>query len=98
MVVWDIAIFVEFVWLLHSLLLGSYSAQTQNVPTMVICRTFAANETAYAVCSTDAFNLTSEYMPNDDDPCSRNSSKMMCDRLDILSPTSCLSRRSAGVI
>ena len=86
------------IWLVHVGLFATCSAQNQNVSTMAVCDIFATNDTAYVVCSTAAYMVSPTYMLYGGDPCLTASNTLMCDRLDFLSPTSCLSESSVGVI
>ncbi len=86
------------VWMLDGYLFGTCSAQSHNTSTMVVCRIFATNDTAYAVCSTDTFNASSACRPHENDPSSTSSGNVTCDKLELLSHTSCLSESSADVI
>ncbi len=94
--VWNTLGCFAVVWTLHVCLFETRSIHHHRISTIVVCRIFASSNTAYAVCSTDGFN--DSYMAYVDDPCSTSSSNVMCDKLEFLSPTSCLAGKKARVI
>ncbi len=96
--VWGTLSCVALLWMLDCCLFEFCSAQNQNVSTTVLCRIFAVNDHALAICSTDTFTDLSTNMSDNGDPCWIASGHVMCDRLEFLSLASCLSERSAGII
>ncbi len=89
------------VCMLHACLFETCSSQNQNMSIMILCRTFAKNDTAHAICNTHSFNMLTPstiYMNHGDDPCSAPSTGLLCDKFGVLSPTSCLLEKSAGII
>ncbi len=92
---WNTLSCFAVVWTLHACLFETRSIHYQRMSTIVVCRIFATTNTAYAVCNTDAFNGL--YKVHVDDPCSASSSKVLCHRLEFLSPTSCLAGKYSCV-